>query len=388
MGNKQCIYLSAVLVAVTVILSLTLQEDKAVKLLHKRPWKIGTNISNFDRDNAPRSPLPSNGGFRYETTSPCTPQESIVYIKTHKTGSTTVQTVLYRYGLSRNFSFVLRRTNPINGHIRYLHVTEDSPKEMFLPLLGEGECLFRGYNMSAVHVVHNKRVFETFMNPGTKYITILRNPVSQFLSAFVFFDLGKNMEGNSNETKLLNYLKCKEWKRSPYSKNSQSKDLGLKTTDFDNQTKINAFIRRLDDEIDLVLIHEYFDESIVLLVRELCWKLEDAIFTILNNRSLTKPTPSPEILNKLSTFNRADFLLYEHFNKTFWKRIEGHGHGFWEDLKVFRQLQSELADRCLKTSSLSKGQDPGKDGDAYCDNFIQEASFLFNHVFKRQNRTC
>lgn len=117
----------------------------------------------------------------------CSPISNIMYVKTHKTGSTTIQSILYRYGFSRNLSFVFRRQNKKNGHIRYTAVTKDSPRKMFLPVLGNGNCSFAGYNISAVHVVHNRPVMETFMNPGAKYITIIRNPASQLISAFLFF---------------------------------------------------------------------------------------------------------------------------------------------------------------------------------------------------------
>ena len=35
----------------------------------------------------------------------------------------------------------------------------------------------------------------------------------------------------------------------------------------------------------MVLIMEYFDESLVLLKRELCWELDDVVYFKLNQRS-------------------------------------------------------------------------------------------------------
>lgn len=48
---------------------------------------------------------------------------------------------------------------------------------------------------------------------------------------------------------------------------------------------IQKHIDELAEKIDLVLIMEYFDESLVLLKRELCWELDDVVYFKLNQRS-------------------------------------------------------------------------------------------------------
>lgn len=35
--------------------------------------------------------------------------------------------------------------------------------------------------------------------------------------------------------------------------------------------EINSYVQKLDSALDLVLITEYFDESLVLLKRRMCW---------------------------------------------------------------------------------------------------------------------
>ncbi|XP_071813274.1 galactosylceramide sulfotransferase-like isoform X2 [Apostichopus japonicus] len=330
----------------------------------------------------------SYNGFQYKCQpSICSRQENVVFIKTHKTGGTTVQSIMYRYGYIRDLSFVIRRTNEKNGHFRHMELTKDSPKKMFLPLLDTGTCSFRGYNMSAIHVVHNWEIFESFMNPGTKYITILRDPVFQLRSAFVFFSLYKGVRGITIENKLLNYMRGNSWKWQVYGKNSQSKDLGLKTEYFEDEAKIKLFINQLDIELDLVLIHEYFDESVVLLARELCWNLEDVVFTIENNRSNHKPNLDSELLDSIRKFNHADVLLYDHFNQTFWKRIEQQGPMFWRDLEEFRKLQNKTMYKCFNSSTIPEDYVSGHNISDYCDRYTG-GLYLFKNVYKRQHKTC
>ncbi|XP_071814250.1 galactose-3-O-sulfotransferase 3-like isoform X3 [Apostichopus japonicus] len=389
---KRFAFILSVLVVTFVSLSLFAMQNQTLNVVYMKSWNDEDYVSNISRQNVTsiRSELLNASVLQNEMPRPatCTRQENVVYIKTHKTGSTTIQSILYRYGFARNLSFVVRKTNPHNGHIRYMKVTKDSPRKMFLPLLAAGdECSFRGYNMSAIHVVHDRSVFETFMNPGTKYITILRNPVTQLLSAFVFFNLGKRTTGNTSEIKLSNYMKGSSWKRSPYGRNSQSKDLGLARDAFDNETQIENFINRLNKELDLVLIHEYFEESVVLFSREFCWKLKDLAYTVQNNRSKQKPAISPKLLEKIRIFNHADFRLYDHFNKTFWKRVEEQGPGFWRDLREFKKLQNETMYRCFKTSNIPEGYVPGTNISNYCDRYYG-GLFLFKNIYKKQKKNC
>lgn len=48
---------------------------------------------------------------------------------------------------------------------------------------------------------------------------------------------------------------------------------------------IKKHIDDLAEKMNLVLIMEYFDESLVLLKRELCWDLDDVVYFKLNQRS-------------------------------------------------------------------------------------------------------
>ena len=62
--------------------------------------------------------------------------------------------------------------------------------------------------------------------------------------------------------------------------NNQMFDLGMEPTELDVEDAVEAKIRELDATMDLVLISEMMDESLVLLAERLCWPLHYmAIFT-------------------------------------------------------------------------------------------------------------
>ena len=58
-------------------------------------------------------------------------------------------------------------------------------------------------------------------------------------------------------------------------KNQQLWDLGTTHIEMEEAGTVQSKIARLDSEFDLVLIAEYFDESLVLLAEMLCWDLSD-----------------------------------------------------------------------------------------------------------------
>ena len=62
-------------------------------------------------------------------------------------------------------------------------------------------------------------------------------------------------------------------------------DLGLEQESFSNEEEIAKFIENISKSFELVLIAEYFDESLVLMKRMLCWDSEDIIYVKHKMRS-------------------------------------------------------------------------------------------------------
>ena len=88
---------------------------------------------------------------------------------------------------------------------------------------------------------------------------------------------------------------------------------------------IEKRIQYLDKVFDLVLITDYFEESIVLLKEELCWTTEEVAFLKANSRKRESQSGSQNLLDskykeKLLEWNKADWKLYQHFNTTFAKK--------------------------------------------------------------------
>ena len=136
---------------------------------------------------------------------------------------------------------------------------------------------------------------------------------------------------------------------SRLARNPQSFDLGLDYKFYQDAKGIEDYVALLDKEFDLVLISDYFDESVVLLKRILCWEFEDVLFVKTNERldNERAASISDDIFENIKRWNKADVLLFEHFNRTLWNKIKMEGESFYEDLATLRWMKADLKSQCF-----------------------------------------
>ena len=214
-------------------------------------------------------------------------------------------------------------------------------------------------NFLCSHTRFNKKAINyLFPKDASKYVTIVRNPVEQFESIFNYMQIGTVFGfGTDPSESLKAFLKngigfniLRKSGSSVLARNPQMFDLGLDFKFYQDAKAIKEYIEFLEKEFDLVLIADYFDESVVLMKRLLCWELDDVLFVKTNER-LDKDKAA-EISNdtkeNIRRWNKADVLLYEHFNQTLWQRIEREGKDFYDDLTNFRRMKQELKSKCFE----------------------------------------
>lgn len=216
-------------------------------------------------------------------------------------------------------------------------------------------------NILCNHARYNRPSMDAIMEQDSKYITILRNPVGQFESMFDYMEFSRYFRLNGYPDPMRRFL------RRPFHyirnatryggslpepmhliRNGQFFDLGLNPSVFDNRTIILQEIAKLEQDFFLVLIMEYFDESLVLLKREMCWQMDDIVYAKMNQRHREKKeTLDSSLKRMIERWNGADVLLYRHFNETFWKKIKMHGKAFYRDLEEFRRKNREVKQSCI-----------------------------------------
>lgn len=221
--------------------------------------------------------------------------------------------------------------------------------------------------MLCSHVRYNRAVLERVMPNDTVYVTILRDPVKHFESTFSYMEFS-DILGISNETDpletffdspndvLVNYVLTKDLRinsdRLKLIRNGMFFDLGMKSSDFDDSAKIQAAIQRLDNEFDLVLLTEYFEESMVMLKNLLCWTTEDMIHFNLNQRHQSeRRNISSDLAKKIHQWNRADTALYEYFRDVFLRKLNEQDEDFFRDVNDLKINNEVMRDICLESVS-------------------------------------
>lgn len=202
------------------------------------------------------------------------------------------------------------------------------------------------------HLRFTSDVWRVLNKTSTFAFSIIREPVSLFYSTFAYFkedvaaflkpntpkeffdNVGEYFvrgidgfeEYNKTEKARLKELRGKTslwW----LARNHQMFDFGF-DAELENADEIYEAIEKIERNYDVILIMEYMLESLLILKDRLGWKsLDDIAFIVMNaNRSHKKRVKDTAVEEKIRSWNRADTLLYHHFNQTFFRYIK-HNYG-------------------------------------------------------------
>ena len=68
------------------------------------------------------------------------------------------------------------------------------------------------------------------------------------------------------------------------TKSLQMEELGVPKNKLDDMVAVKERIEFVEKQFDQLIIAEYFDESLLLAKRKLCWETEDVIYLMLRSR--------------------------------------------------------------------------------------------------------
>ncbi|XP_038052306.1 galactose-3-O-sulfotransferase 2-like [Patiria miniata] len=307
------------------------------------------NVSHHESPRSSKRIIPSPSSNKESNSSHCSPKTNIVFLKTHKCGSSTLQNVLLRYGERRNLDFVL----PEKANYLGLSVFHRG-NMMYYPV--------KKYNILCHHTRFSYKEISAVMFKDSLYITILRDPVTQFSSFFNYFQRGKlyRLPGDKALKIFLgkpNYYYGIHSGKRFQTKNPMLYDLGLREKHLGDSARIEEKIQQLETEFDLILILEHFDESLVLLRHLMCWDVDDVVYFVLNSRKSSVKTVAREPAEKIRRWNAGDLRLYQTFNRTLWRRVEAFGRRrMRHEVGELRARIRHFVDRCAgnRTEARSK----------------------------------
>uniref|UniRef100_A0A672GX00 Galactose-3-O-sulfotransferase 2 n=2 Tax=Salarias fasciatus TaxID=181472 RepID=A0A672GX00_SALFA len=312
-------------------------------LKETRRWNEGT--PPLVQWNEGAGKLSSGGNQNFKKT--CQPKSHIVFLKTHKTASSTIQNILYRYGENRGLTFAL----PRNKHNQLSY-----PRYFDTRFVNGVESkLSMPFDILCNHMRFKNPEVKKLMPQDSFYFSIVRNPVAMMESMYIYYKyLGVFRRTKSLEDFLDNGLNILSLLHN-YAHNNLAFDFGfdnIATADTpDLETIVNEVITGIEQDFHLILITEYFDESMILLKHSLCWSLEDVVSFKLNSRhDQSRKSISQITAEKIKRWNVLDWRIYEHFNATFWHKVRSlvGEEEMKREVSQLKELQAKLTSICLE----------------------------------------
>ncbi|CAN9509811.1 unnamed protein product [Ophioblennius macclurei] len=307
----------------------------------------------------------------------CQPHTHIMFLKTHKTASSTVLNMLYRFGEERRLRFAL----PLGYQLGYP-----------LPFNAHRVKGYRGpraveFHIMGNHMRFNKLEVEKVMPADTFYFSIIRDPVALTESSFAYYKevapAFRKAKGLGDFAEDPRKYYDPRLRNNHYARNLLWFDFGL-----DHNANFSAVLAQRGEAMirqtfKLILVSEYFDESMILLRHALCWPLDAVVSFSLNARQqkpsglgaiggswvdkavavagvgvrgghLQAKTPpnlslTADQREKLRQWNALDWYLYKAFNRTFWEEIDRFGCARMEqEVALLRLRREDLARACLR----------------------------------------
>ncbi|KAI6647355.1 Galactosylceramide sulfotransferase-like [Oopsacas minuta] len=284
---------------------------------------------------------------------------SVALLKVHKAGSTTIASILYRFGIRRRLSFIMQKDNT---H-QFWPKTIDKAYKGFYPA-----CRDDKYDILNIHSRYNGRdILTNYMREDTYVIAPLRHPMDQMMSGLYYYGyinklkkMGKTIEEFLDNPNILT--------NDPLAMrlmwNSMSSVIGLDDFDIPKGSKksyliskpkyikeIDRFLNWTEENIDFFLIREKFDESLILLKDRLGWRIEDLVYFSLN-AAAEPPKRNRRDTNRLriktEEFSYIDYLLYERMKLKLDRMIEEKGAELEVEVSKLRSLNKEFSEYCLE----------------------------------------
>ena len=223
------------------------------------------------------------------------------------------------------------------------------------------------FDMLVNHIIFNKTSIAPLMKPDAQYVTIVREPLAHLRSSFQYFDLnnderlGKGVEAmNHYLSNPSKYDKSPDWLESvipladnrvnSLTRNLQSADLGLSYWDFEKKRVVQKFIDETIANFHFIMILERLEESLILLRRLMCWRMQDVMFIrknvnpdqLFEMRELSEQTKA-----RAYKWNNADLLLYKAANKRFDELMSAESQ-IKEEVAAFKSIRRRMTKQCLR----------------------------------------
>lgn len=286
----------------------------------------------------------------------------VVFLKVHKTASSSTQNIFLRFGDTRNLTFVLAHTHGESKWSNVISFKNSITRNNIVP-----PPVNKEYDILCCHVIYNRSRFQQVLPHDTVYIGIVREPFSRFQSAVRMWKPSFILKAAKTQpitTYAQNPLQYEPQNPTlSWTNNRMALEFGFPLELFPakshNQSMtedINSYINHIDREFSFIIITERYEESMVYMRRLLGWKTKDILYEVKfkNKGAITVNENVTEIDRKLlKNFLYLDIALYNFAFQRFEKQIRKEGKSFQEEVSYFKDINAKVANFCKEKS----GQD-------------------------------
>lgn len=271
----------------------------------------------------------------------------IIFIKTHKTASSTMSSIFHRY--CAEYSSTVKCYVPSgqggavvspNLSAANLHRFSVEPVQVF-----------------AQHTQYWPNFLYTLVSEPAPIVTVIRNPVSRFLSTWDYRKF--HWRGEHNIVKIVKGLSDDIHKLPPdflpfLIHDSASVELCPQKPEWalsnaSEPTCLQTLRDMMRGSLQLVLLTERLDEGLVLLARSMGWPLQVVVYSSMkvSGQHWLHSKPPPAVTQRIEGWLAEDKLLYEVAGALLDRRIESQDASFWTELREFQKLKERAHTDCI-----------------------------------------
>ncbi|XP_067942073.1 galactose-3-O-sulfotransferase 2-like [Watersipora subatra] len=290
------------------------------------------------------------------------PRQHLLFVKTHKTGSSTVVNLFQRHAYANGLAVALPKDDDMFlGWPRLL-----TNRENIVLNLDNGSMKF---NYVINHLIYRELLIAPLFSSEPTRVTLVRHPTEQCRSSFHYYEILKDQHDNttsvvkqmerffSNPARFDSSYQIRDAFVKSHTKNPQLADLGLAYQDMDRNDAVERHVQMILNNFNLVMVADMMEESCLLLKRLMRWSLKDIIFSkknVFDYPGKADAIPK-EVLVAMGEWNWGDNLLYWKAKEVLFKQM-GDEPLFQEELLHFKQINTLVLDYCSQPA-LSKSKE-------------------------------
>ena len=219
----------------------------------------------------------------------------------------------------------------------------------------------RQFDAKVLHGGFNEKVLSKIMKNDTVYVTTVREPFEQFKSFYLYrYHMQKPIAVLQREIEdmILTSQPSPEKNYFRSFQNTQYKKLENTmfryfcydyNTSLFNKTYAKGIISHINSIFSVIVVDKY-DESLLLLKRQLCWDIKNIIFITHKNASYSKKgekSPKEATLREYHrNISELDYDLYHYFSQIHDEQVKKHGEDFRDELKEYQRVKAVASTFC------------------------------------------